>query len=194
MRKEGKARVLDEKEVKRLFAVAKNAQMPERNVAMLALSFGLGLRAKEIASLKISDVIDERGKLREEICLRCAVTKGEKQRFAYLSNQGVIKKITPYLKTITTTNIDNPLFLTQRNSKFTPDSMQKWFKRLYIEAGIEGASSHSGRRTYITRLIEQGVDIKAVSHLAGHSSILTTSIYIEDNPKRLKRIAATVNI
>ncbi|MFM9210101.1 tyrosine-type recombinase/integrase, partial [Legionella pneumophila] len=51
------------------------------------------------------------------------------------------------------------------------------------------ASSHSGRRTFITRLIEQGADIKAVSRLAGHANIVTTAIYVEDNPDRLKRIA-----
>nr|WP_242604517.1 tyrosine-type recombinase/integrase [Legionella gresilensis] len=55
-----------------------------------------------------------------------------------------------------------------------------------------GASSHSGRRTFITKLIEQGVDIKAVSRLAGHASIVTTSIYVDDNPDRLKRIVANL--
>ncbi|HAU3914772.1 TPA: site-specific integrase, partial [Legionella pneumophila] len=84
---------------------------------------------------------------------------------------------------------DKPLFQTQRKSRFTPNSLQKWFKSLYDKAGIIGASSHSGRRTFITRLIEQGADIKAVSRLAGHANIVTTAIYVEDNPDRLKRIA-----
>ena len=69
-----------------------------------------------------------------------------------------------------------------------PNSLQKWFRILYDKAGIINASSHSGRRTFITRLIEQGADIKAVSRLAGHASIVTTAIYVEDNPDRLKKL------
>ena len=84
---------------------------------------------------------------------------------------------------------DQALFQTQRKSSFTANTLQKWFKSLYDKAGIHGASSHSGRRTFITRLIEQGADIKAVSRLAGHANIVTTAIYVEDNPERLKRIA-----
>ena len=80
------------------------------------------------------------------------------------------------------------MFKTQRKTRFTPNALQKWFKSLYDKAGIIGASSHSGRRTFITRLIEQGGDIKAVSRLAGHASIVTTAIYVEDNPDRLKRL------
>lgn len=66
------------------------------------------------------------------------------------------------------------------------------FKRLYLAAGIEGASSHSGRRTFATRLIEKGVDIKAVSVLMGHSSVAMTARYVEDNPERLRMIVGDV--
>jgi integrase/recombinase XerD len=82
------------------------------------------------------------------------------------------------------------LFKTQRGNHFQPDVLQKWFRKLYDKAGLIGARSHSGRRTFITRLIEQGADIKAVSRLAGHANIATTSEYVEDNPMRLKRIAS----
>ena len=60
---------------------------------------------------------------------------------------------------------------------------------MYDKAGIVGASSHSGRRTFITRLINHGVNIKVISSLAGHANIATTTIYMEDNPDSLKQIA-----
>ena len=94
-----------------------------------------------------------------------------------------------HLDDLTHLSRNKPFFQTQRKSRFTANALQKWFKSLYDSAGIIGASSHSGRRTFITRLIEQGADIKAVSRLAGHASIVTTAIYVEDNPDRLKRIA-----
>ncbi len=69
-----------------------------------------------------------------------------------------------------------PLFQTQRKQRLSANVMQKWFRDLYDKAGIHGASSHSGRRTFITRLIEHGADIKEVSKLAGHASIMTKAI------------------
>lgn len=188
MPKEGKAKVLNDAEFKRLLIVARSGQFASRNTALLYCSFGLGLRAKEIASLTIADVTDPNYKLLDEICLKRDMTKGEKQRYAYLTHKKVCDALEEYIKTVAHCDRNKPLFQTQRKSRFTPNALQKWFKSLYDKAGIIGASSHSGRRTFITRLIEQGADIKAVSRLAGHASIVTTAIYVEDNPDRLKRL------
>jgi len=70
--------------------------------------------------------------------------------------------------------------------------LQQLFHRIYDLARLPGASSHSGRRTFATNLIEKGVDIKAVSTLMGHSSIAMTAQYVEDNPKRLKLISSEI--
>ena len=188
MPKEGKAKVLTEAEFKRLLIVAKSGQFALRNIALLYCSFGLGLRAKEIASLKITDVTTPDYKLLDEVCLKRAMTKGEKQRYAYLTHKKVCDALEEYIESIRNHDRAKPLFQTQRKTRFTPNALQKWFKTMYDKAGIVGASSHSGRRTFITRLIEQGADIKAVSRLAGHASIVTTAIYVEDNPDRLKRL------
>lgn len=189
MAREGKAKVLSESEFKRLLLVAKDSPMALRNVALVYCSFGLGLRAKEIASLSVQDIADSNYSLLDEICLKRSMTKGEKQRHAYLSNEKLRKALQAHLNTLTNLSRDKSLFQTQRKSRFTPNTLQKWFKSLYDKSGIVGASSHSGRRTFITRLIENGADIKAVSRLAGHASIVTTAIYVEDNPDRLKRIS-----
>lgn len=66
-------------------------------------------------------------------------------------------------------------------------------KQLYVEAGIPRASSHSGRRTFITGLAERGIDLKAISVLAGHSNIRTTAMYVDNNPLRLARILEEVS-
>ena len=74
----------------------------------------------------------------------------------------------------------------------TAGSMARFLKALYVEAGVAGASSHSGRRTLITRLAERGVDLKAIAEIAGHDSIRTTAVYVESNPRRLARILQDV--
>lgn len=189
MAREGKAKVLTEAEFKLLLLVAKEGMFSTRNIALVYCSFGLGLRAKEIASLSIADVADSHFQLHEGLNLKRSMTKGEKQRHVYLTHKKIRDALQTYLNTLKHLSRDKPFFQTQRRSRFTPNTLQKWFRALYDKAGIHGASSHSGRRTFITRLIEQGADIKAVSRLAGHSNIVTTAIYVEDNPERLKRIA-----
>ena len=195
MPKEGKARVLTDAELKRLLIFAKEGTFGIRNLAMVFCSYGLGLRAKEIASLRICDVVDAQLKVLDEINLKSHMTKGEKQRHVYITHPKLIQALQQHInhrrdkekEAFCTTSY---LFKTQRGSAFHPDVLQKWFRKLYDKAGFIGASSHSGRRTFITRLIEQGADIKAVSRLAGHASIVTTSEYVEDNPDRLRRIAS----
>jgi len=195
MPKEGKSRVLSESEFKRLLIIAKEGTFGMRNVAIVYCSFGLGLRVKEIGALKIMDVFDSQFKVMDEINLKSAMTKGDKQRHVYITHQKLANALQVHLDTMRDRekeafNKNAWLFKTQRGSRFHPDVLQKWFRKLYDKTGLVGASSHSGRRTFITRLIEQGADIKAVSRLAGHASIVTTAGYVADNPDRLKRISS----
>ncbi|MFT4060591.1 MAG: site-specific integrase [Legionella sp.] len=190
MAREGKAKVLTENEFKLLILVAKEGKLGIRNMAMIYCSFGLGLRAKEMASLTIGDVANAQYQVLDEISLKRTMTKGDKQRHVYLTHKKIREILQAHLNTLKGVPFTKSLFQTQRKSRFTANTLQKWFRAMYDKAGLVGASSHSGRRTFITRLIEQGADIKAVSRLAGHANIVTTAIYVEDNPERLKRISS----
>ena len=90
-------------------------------------------------------------------------------------------------------NPDAALFRSQKGGHLTAASMARFLKQLYVEAGIPRASSHSGRRTFITGLAERGIDLKAISVLAGHSNIRTTAIYVDNNPLKLARILEEVS-
>lgn len=191
--KEGKSKVLSEREFQRVVNLAKKKAHAKRNVALLYTSFGLGLRAKEMASLKVKHVLGVDDQLLEEINLTGKMTKGNKQRHIYLTNPKVVSAIRDFIEDRKNCegilwNIESPLFKSQKGNSFSPNSLQQLFHRMYADAKIQGASSHSGRRTFATTLIEKGVDIKAVSTLMGHSSIAMTAQYVEDNPVRLKQI------
>ena len=54
------------------------------------------------------------------------------------------------------------------------------------DAHMSGATSHSGRRTFITKLADKGVGVRVLMALAGHKSIATTQRYIELNPTVMK--------
>ena len=164
----GKARVPSESELKRLFASAKDGSHGLRNDALLTASYRLGLRAKEIAP-----------------------------RVAYLSNPAVRWALKAYLdkrRNVEGLQFDSrsPLFVSQKGGGFTPNTIQQLFHRLHQRAGIIGGRSHSGRRWFATELISKGIDIKAVSVLMGHSSVAMTAQYAEDNPQRLRKIAANL--
>lgn len=189
MAKKGKAKILSEAEFKELLKIVQVGRFHARDAAILYCSFGLGLRVKEIAALTIADIADDQYRLRDEACLIRWTPKGNKQRYAYLTNKKIYDALTEHLKNIRGIGLKKPLFQTQRKKEFTSDTLQKWFKSMYKKAGIVGASSHSGRRTFITRLIKHGVGIKTVSSLAGHANISTTAIYVEESPDCLKHLA-----
>ena len=126
------------------------------------------------------------------------MTKGGKQRYIYITHSRLVKALADYLRETKSLArypylATAPLFRSRNGNRFSPNSLQQVYSRLYHEAGIVGASSHSGRRTYATRLAEKGVDLKALSTLMGHASVQMTARYVNDNPERLKRISTLID-
>ena len=88
--------------------------------------------------------------------------------------------------------IEGPVVLSQRGARMTPRSVVNWFADLYASTGLDGCSSHSGRRTFITysaRLISRaGGSLRDVQELAGHRAITTTERYIEGDRDAQRRL------
>jgi integrase/recombinase XerD len=81
-----------------------------------------------------------------------------------------------------------PFFASQKSIRagFGANSLAQTFALLYAGAGLEGASSHSGRRTFLTTLANKGTAIHILKTLAGHRSISTTAAYLYSSPSQLK--------
>lgn len=198
--KKGKAYVPNASEIKRLLKLISTTKYANRDSLLVLMSYGLGLRVLELACLKFSHVFNDDESINENISL--VRTKNNKPRMVYLPDPKEDKRLHEALKNYLKErkemaaikkvpfSLCHPLFLSQRGIAFGNKTLQKRFEHLYKMAGINGASSHSGRRTYATRLIEEGVDIKAISTLMGHSSVAMTARYVEDNPERLKKISS----
>lgn len=188
MCREGQAKVLSDEELNRVSIIAASGRQGKRDVLLLDFSFKLGLRVKEMAALSIEDIIDGNGKIRDSFYLKADQAKGHKGRTVYLTNKQLKKNLQAYLEE-RKDDRNRHLFKSQKTA-FTPNSLQQVFKRLYKKAGVKGAKSHSGRRTFATNLIEKGFDIKSVSILMGHSNIQTTARYISENPVKLGEMVA----
>jgi len=194
--KTGQAKVLNEKELKRVLSVVEIGNHAKRNAAIVILSNYLGLRSKELAALKIGDVI-EHDTIKKVLRLVAAYTKGAKHRDVSLENKAVVKALQEYIAVRRTEdgmtfNIDAPLFRSQKGTAFSPNAMVRVLGDIYKNAGFNDASSHTGRRSLITKLAYSGIDLNSVRQIAGHSSIATTQRYINDNPHKIADILKAI--
>lgn len=191
------AKTLTEKELKRVMATVGTQRHAARNNTMLLLTHWAGMRVGEVAALKIKDVLSADGTIRTEVLLKAEQTKGHEARVVVL-NEKLRNQIAYYLQhTYKTKDLvavaygatDNkPLFYTQKSIGFTAASLTQYFFHLYRYAGFVNASSHSGRRTFITNLASKGVGVRVLMSLAGHKNISTTQHYIDCNDA-MKRAA-----
>lgn len=186
------AKVLTEKEVRKVLLFIASRKHSTRNRAMFVLLNQTGMRVGELANLRISQVINQYGEIVEEIRLAPDQTKGSRGRTVVLSVKAQ-EEIKSYLQTrfklnnllaVTMTDTSRALFTTQKNPSrgFTPSTLARHFHYMYKGAGIIGASSHSSRRTFLTTLSEMGVSVRVLMDLAGHRSLSVTQKYLDSNP------------
>lgn len=153
-----------------------------RNRALLITTFASGMRCGEVASLRYKDVVDADGRIRSEIRLTAEQTKGNEARVVFI-NEKLRKELEQYIRVYKPANLNSKFFYSQKRDSdgFTANTLTQWFFWCYKNAGIHGASSHSGRRTFITNLASKGVGVRVLMSLAGHKNISTTQCYIDVN-------------
>ena len=147
---------------------------------MLLITHWAGLRVGEVAALRIGDAVAADGSIKPEIRLLPEQTKGRHARTVFLGER-LRKELAVYVATIKRPLPEKPLFYTQKRLGFTANTMCQYFHVLYKQVGIDGASSHSGRRSFITNLANKGVGVRVLMALAGHRNISTTQAYIDVN-------------
>lgn len=179
------AQVLTDKDMKRVMANIARRPFAGRNKCMLQLSWLSGMRVGEIAALRVGDVLDADGRVRGQIQLKAEQTKGDAARTVLL-NALAQSELAVYLRALIKPKPADPLFLSRVGKRFSSNSLCQVFLRIYDEAGLDKATSHSGRRTFITTLAHKGVSVRVLAELAGHRSIATTQRYIELNENVLR--------
>ncbi len=103
------------------------------------------------------------------------------------------KQLQQYINTLSSTFAPNTyLFSTQKQSHFTANTAAQHLQRLYTQAAISGATSHSGRRTWLTELSSKGVGVRVLAEMAGHASIQPTQRYIDVNDEQMRCAAELI--
>lgn len=188
------AKLLTDAERKRLAAVIDSKRHAVRNHTLVALSFYAGLRACEMAELLVGDVYDETGAVRDTIYLRAAQTKGSEGSTVLVNKrlkQALQRYAAEYPKHVA--QRQRKLLYSAKRNGFTAQTIVNLFRSLYSAAAIAGASSHSGRRQFLSELSYKGVSARVIQALARHKHLNTTQRYIDVNELKLRAAVEMVS-
>jgi integrase/recombinase XerD len=187
------AKSLTAAELERVLNYITDNANAERNKLMLSFGVLAGLRVSEIAGLTLGDVLDADGTVRSEIYLAAHRVKHGHARTVYISTR-LQAELAAYIATRTWYTKTQPFFYSARGPRcgFSANTLAQHFFWMYRAAGIANASSHSGRKTFLTSLAGQGVSVFVLASLAGHRSISTTQKYVSVNDDMKRRAVELV--
>lgn len=206
-----KAPVVEESEFRHAVKVASiTGQAKERDVALLWVAYGTGMMPIELAKLAVGDYLAADGSVRDESEIRADIAFNAIARPLYWSNKSVVAAVGAYLASRTHAGYgidpESPLFLavdgkpftfTRRTTKagadsYSCESLTQIIRRLHTQAGIEGGSALSARRTFGVRLHRKGYDLRHIQTLLGAQSITAVKRMVEADPVRLGAIVSWV--
>jgi|SRR5579862_5638013 len=190
----GQAKVLTAAEITRVDKCLTGMRNEHRNRALFFLQLATGVRVGELAALNVGDVLHGTT-IRREFNLGTADTKYCKPRMIYLDHPKARDAVLTYLRERREDlafKSSEPLFVGQKpnatgSTRVSANSLAHLFLTIYQAAGIVGASSHSGRRWFMTELARGGVHPRIIQQRAGHTSLATTQRYIEITPDQERR-------
>ena len=188
------AKTLTQAEIRRVLDYTATRKHSIRNRALVITTYLSGMRVGEVASLRYCDVVDAEGNIRNEIRLSAEQTKGKEARVVFVSEK-LRKELEQYSKLYQPKNINCKFFYSQKacSDGYNANTLTQFFHYLYKRSGIDGASSHSGRRTFITNLANKGISVRVLASLAGHKNISTTQCYIDVNDDMKRRAVELLN-
>jgi integrase/recombinase XerD len=187
------AKILSDKVMRSVLSYLENTRNPIRDQLIFLLSAKAGLRAVEISRITWGMLTDAEGDIGEVIALENKASKGKYSGRTIPLNRALKTALKAYkAEKETTPDADDYLIDSEKGDRMKPGSIHKWFYLLYKELGIQGCSSHSGRRTFATKaareIIGAGGTLKDVQDLMGHSSLQTTQRYIQGNTDAKRRV------
>lgn len=186
------AKILAAHQIDNLLLYAETTRYPLRDRVIVMLSVKAGLRAAEIANLTWDMVLDPNGSVGAILELRnCAAKKGHGRIIPLHAD---LREALSELQS--TSEPSRPVVLSERGCKMKARSIVIWFSRAYRAVNLDGCSSHSGRRTFITRAArlvhKAGGSLRDVQLLAGHRSIQTTQGYIDGDSDAQRRLVSLI--
>jgi integrase/recombinase XerC len=190
------AKILTDKQVRAVLAELDTRRYPLRDRTIFMLALKAGMRAKEIASVTWGMLTDAEGEVADVIALEDRASKGKSGRVIPMHPDLKAALIALHRERGDKVRPDLPVIYSERDRGLSSGAVAVWFHRLYASLGMIGCSSHSGRRTFITRaarkISEAGGSLRDVQMLAGHANLGTTSRYIEHDAEAQKKVVSLI--
>jgi integrase len=188
------AKVLGRAELLCLLKAVSTTRHPSRNRVMILLSFQAGLRACEISGLTWPMILSPSGRFTGALSLGSGITKGGRPRCIPVAAD--LLSVLKCLHLSQGKPQDGPVIQSERGGAMTPRSVVNWFRETYDDLGMTGCTSHSGRRTFITRaarlLPKINGSLRDIQELAGHSALSTTERYIQGDRAIQRKLVALI--
>jgi Phage integrase family len=186
------AKILSDDNFEDLLLLAETSRHPLRNRVIVLLSAKAGLRAGEIAHLTWAMVTDPTGAIGTLLELPDRAAKNRSGRVIPL-HEDLRATLAAWWAAAQSAG---PVIVSERGGPMTPQSVVVWFANAYRLIGLDGCSSHSGRRTFITRAARlahhAGGSLRDVQLLAGHRSIQTTQRYIDGDTDAQRKLVSMI--
>lgn len=189
------AKTLSKTQIKMLSELLINTRNGLRDQTIFYFSVKSGLRAKEIAMLKWSMVMNSDGSVGDYLQLPNSSSKGKSGRIVPL-NKDLKENLISLLEQHRQLHGFEPqtfsIFRTERSHSTSAQAIVNMFQRWYKLFGLVGCSSHSGRRTFITETSKKistvGGSLRDIQMMVGHSSLQTTQRYIEADSDSQRKV------
>lgn len=185
------AKTLSDGQIRIALIYLRGTRNPSRNRLIFLLSYRAGLRAKEIACLRWSMVTDAIGNISRTIRLEDSSSKGRSGGVIPMADD-LREAMMEWASSSTPPNQKDHVICTERSKATSPQVIVNLFREWYKILGFEGCSSHSGRRTFITKCARNigkfGGSLRDVQVLARHSSLAMTQSYIEIDSDAMMRV------
>lgn len=188
------AKLLKDAQIKAVLAYLEQSKRNSlKNKVMFLLSLH-GLRSKEIARLEVRMILNSAGELASAISLQDKASKGSSGRVIPM-NKALRNALAEYLEKRKFKE-SKYVITTERAEKTSANAVAVFFSRLYRRLNYVGCSSHSGRRTFITKcarnVSKAGGSIRDVMNLAGHKNLQTTQKYVDADPEAQQKLVGMI--
>jgi len=189
-------RALGHKTVERVFRTLYNRPTTtvsatlrkQRDIAVVELLFGAGLRVGEVSNLSSERIDLDSGSIRVD-------GKGARERLVPIVSDELMSALGDYVQIRRVSDPESPRFFVNRRGgrRLSEDSIRRTVHRLARAAGVGRVTPHMFRHTFATLLLDRGVDLRVIQRLLGHSSIVTTTIYAQVSERSQRKVMTSAN-
>ncbi len=185
----GKAKVLSPEEIGRLFT---SGLITVRDRTLGAVMLYTGCRVNEAVTLNIKDVYNSKGRIRAELIIRKGNSKGK------LATRSIpiLEELRCFLATYKSTNSRDGFLFPGRwgRGHLHPEYASLIFREACERVDIEGASTHSCRRTALTLMSNAGIPLRVIQEISGHRSLEQLQNYLEVEPSQVRGAIAALSM